>query len=62
MIDTLQATPQAMKLMDDLITGQLEAVAFGAEGALPADPPRRYGGLGPRSHVNVGCRQDGPGR
>ena len=24
MIDTLQATPQAMKLMDDLITGQLE--------------------------------------
>ncbi len=23
---------------------------------------RRYGGLGPRSHVNVGCRQGGPGR
>jgi hypothetical protein len=24
---------------------------------------RRYGGLGPRAHVNVGCRQElGPGR
>jgi len=26
-------------------------------------PPRPYEGLGPRSHVNVGCRQEvGPGR
>lgn len=24
MIDTVEATPQALKLMDDLITGQLE--------------------------------------
>ena len=40
--------------------------AISAPGRSPArrsQPSRRYEGLGPRSHVNVGCRQEvGPGR
>jgi hypothetical protein len=41
-------------------------VWIGKRYATSGDTPsvaRQYGGLGPRSHVNVGCRQEmGPGR
>jgi hypothetical protein len=55
-------SPPMMLLTMLLATAAGILLVLGVAGLVRGRRARPYGGLGPCSHVNVGCRQGGPGR